>query len=125
MMMIENVFKIEFLKDHEMTDPKPQFLNEPVISMDVPSPSAGPRSTHSGAAAPSPAMSPSSSGGVLMVLKSMLAWCRDTRQRQDVLLSNQRRQNEKMGIDDVTPLVLLCQLQYICSISIVLSIVET
>jgi hypothetical protein len=29
----------------------------------------------------------------------MFAWCRDTRQRQDMLLSNQRRQNEKMGID--------------------------
>jgi hypothetical protein len=30
----------------------------------------------------------------------MFAWCRDTRQCQDVLLSNQRRQNEKMGIDE-------------------------
>jgi hypothetical protein len=29
----------------------------------------------------------------------MFAWCRSTRQRQDMLLSNQRRQNEKMGID--------------------------
>jgi hypothetical protein len=30
----------------------------------------------------------------------MFAWCRDTRQCQDVLLSNQRRQNKKMGIDE-------------------------
>jgi hypothetical protein len=30
----------------------------------------------------------------------MFAWCRDTRQRQDVLLSNQRRQNEKLGINE-------------------------
>jgi hypothetical protein len=30
----------------------------------------------------------------------MLAWCRDTRQIQDVLLSNQRRQNEKLGINE-------------------------
>jgi hypothetical protein len=29
----------------------------------------------------------------------MFAWCRGTRQRQDVLLSNQRHQNETMGID--------------------------
>jgi hypothetical protein len=80
MMMIEKVSKIEFLKDHEMTDLKPQFPNEPIISMDVPSPSTGPRSTRSGAVAPSPDVSPSSSGGVLRVLKSMFAWCCDTRQ---------------------------------------------
>jgi hypothetical protein len=29
----------------------------------------------------------------------MFAWCRDTHQRQGVLLSNQRCQNEKMGIN--------------------------
>jgi hypothetical protein len=80
MMMIEKVSKIEFLKDHEMTDLKPQFLNEPIISMDVPSPSTGPRSTRSGAVAPSLDVSPSSSGSVLRVLKSMFAWCCDTRQ---------------------------------------------
>jgi hypothetical protein len=34
------------------------------------------------------------------VLKGMLAWCHDTRQCQDVLLSNQRCQNEKLGIDE-------------------------
>jgi hypothetical protein len=28
----------------------------------------------------------------------MFAWCCDTRQCQDILLSNQRCQNEKMGI---------------------------
>jgi hypothetical protein len=108
MMMIENMSKIEFLKDHEMTDLKPQFLNELVISMDVPSASAGPHSTCSGAAAPSLGVSSSSSSGVLRVLKNMFAWCCDTRQCQDVLLSNQRRQNKKMGIDEfplpVTPL---------------------
>jgi hypothetical protein len=37
----------------------------------------------------------------------MFAWCRDTRQRQDMLLSNQRHQNEKMGIDDFNEFSLL------------------
>jgi hypothetical protein len=97
-MMIEKVSKIEFLKDHEMTDLKPQFPNESDISMDVPTSSTGPHSTRSGSTARAPATS-SSSSGVLRVLKSMFAWCRDTHQRQDVLLSNQRRQNEKMDID--------------------------
>jgi hypothetical protein len=100
MMIIEKVSKIEFLKDHEVIELKPQFPNEPVISMDVPSASVGPRSTRYGAAASSPSMSSSSSSGVLRVLKSMFAWCRDTRQCQDVLLSNQRRHNEKMDIDE-------------------------
>jgi hypothetical protein len=90
MIMIGRVSKIDFLKDHEMMDLKPQFLNKPVISMDVPSPSVAPRSTRSGSATPPPARSSSSSGGVLRVLKSMFAWCCDTCQRQDVLLSNQR-----------------------------------
>jgi hypothetical protein len=83
-----------------MTNLKPQFLNGTVISMDVPSASAGPCSTRSGATAPSPGVSSSSSGGVLRALKSMFAWCRDTHQHQDMLLSNQRHQNEKMGIDE-------------------------
>jgi hypothetical protein len=100
MMMIEKASKVDFRKDHEMTDLKPQFLNEPVISMDVPSSSTAHRSSHSGSAAPPPARSSSSSGGVLRVLKSVFAWCRDTRQRQDVILSNQRRLSEKMGIDE-------------------------
>jgi hypothetical protein len=30
----------------------------------------------------------------------MFAWCRDTHQCQDVLLSNQRCQNDKLGIDE-------------------------
>jgi hypothetical protein len=68
--------------------------------MDVPSPSATPRTSRSGSATPPLAHSSSSSGGVLRVLKSMFAWCRDTCQCQDVLLSNQRYQNEKMGIDE-------------------------
>jgi hypothetical protein len=101
MMMIEKVSEIEFLKDHEISDLKPQFPATPIISKDVPSASAPPRSTRSGTAAPpsAPPSSSSSSGGVLR-LKSMLAWCRDTRQIQDVLLSNQRRQNEKLGINE-------------------------
>jgi hypothetical protein len=37
----------------------------------------------------------------------MFAWCRDTRQCQYVLLSNQRRQNEKMGIDEFDEFPLL------------------
>jgi hypothetical protein len=101
MMMIEKLFGIEFLKDHEITDLKTQFPTVPTITKDVPSTSAPPRSTHSGTAAPSLApISSSSSGGVLRVLKDMFAWCRDTRQCQDVLLSNQRRQNEKPSINE-------------------------
>jgi hypothetical protein len=73
MMMIEKVSKIDFIKDHEMTDLKPQFSNELVISMDVPSASAGPRSTHSSSVAPTLVMSSSSSCSVLRVLKSMFA----------------------------------------------------
>jgi hypothetical protein len=73
--------------------------------MDVPSSSAAPRTTCSASATPPSDHTSSSSGGVLRVLKSMFAWCRDTRQRQDVLLSNQRRQNEKMGIDEISLLV--------------------
>jgi hypothetical protein len=48
-----------------------------------------------------------SSGGILRVLKSMFAWCRNTRQRQDVLLGSQHRQNEKMGLDDFDEFPLL------------------
>jgi hypothetical protein len=106
MMMIEKVTKIDFVKDHEMTDLKLQFLIAPVISMDVPSTLAAPRSTRSCSATPTPTTSSSSSGGVLRVLKSMFAWCWDTHQCQDVLLSNQRRQNKKMGIDDFNELTL-------------------
>jgi hypothetical protein len=40
MMMIMKVSGIEFLKDHEITDLKPQFLTAPIISKDVPSTSA-------------------------------------------------------------------------------------
>jgi hypothetical protein len=100
MMMIEKVSGIEFLKDHEITDLKPQFPIAPIITKDVPSTSTPqpPPSTRSSIA--TPASSSFSSGGVLRVLKGMLAWCHDTRQCQDVLLSNQRRQNEKLGIDE-------------------------
>jgi hypothetical protein len=78
MMMIEKVSKIDFLKDHETTDLKPQFPNEPVISMDVPSPFAAPLTSHFGSTTPPPACSSSSSDGVLTMLKSMFAWCSDT-----------------------------------------------
>jgi hypothetical protein len=37
----------------------------------------------------------------------MFTWCCDTCQRQDVLLSNQCRQNEKMGIDELYEFPLL------------------
>jgi hypothetical protein len=100
MMMIEKIIGIDFVKDMQITDLKPQFSAALVISMDVPSSSAAPRSTRSDTAAPPPATSSSSSGGILRTLKSMFAWCRDTHQYQDVLLSNQRRQNEKMCIDE-------------------------
>jgi hypothetical protein len=96
MMMIEKVTGIAFVKDVEITDLKPQFPVAPIITMDVPSTSADPRS---GMTAP-PSSSSSSIGGILRVLNSMFCMCRDTRQCQDVLLSNQRRQNEKLGLID-------------------------
>jgi hypothetical protein len=37
MMMIEKVSGIEFLKDHEITNLKPQFPVAPIITKDVPS----------------------------------------------------------------------------------------
>jgi hypothetical protein len=46
------------------------------------------------------ATSSSSSSGILRALKHIFGWCRDTRQRQDVILNNQHRQNEHMGITD-------------------------
>jgi hypothetical protein len=105
MMMIERVTGREFLKDHEITNLKPQNLTAPTITMDVPSSSVAPCTTHSASAAPPSGRSSSSSGGVLRVLKSMFAWCCDTRQRKDMLLSNQRCQNKKMGIDKFPSLV--------------------
>jgi hypothetical protein len=100
MMLIEKVTDREFLKDHEINDLKPQNPTAPTITMDVPSSSVAPHPSCSVLAAPRPPHPSSSMGGVLMVIKSMFAWCRDTRQRQDVLLSNQKCQNEKMGIDE-------------------------
>jgi hypothetical protein len=52
MMMIERVTGWEFLKDHEITDFKPQNPTTPTISMDVPSTSVAPHTAHSGSAAP-------------------------------------------------------------------------
>jgi hypothetical protein len=89
-MLAERVTDREFLKDHKITDLKPQNLTAPTITMDVPSSSVAPRSSRFDSTAPPLSRSSSSLGGVLRVLKSMFAWCRDTRQRQDVLLSNQR-----------------------------------
>jgi hypothetical protein len=90
MMMIEMISGIDFLKDHKITDLKPHFLARPILIRDMPSSSAAP---------PLAPTSSSSSDSVLQVLKGMFAWCCDTHQCQDVLLSNQRCQNEKMGID--------------------------
>jgi hypothetical protein len=100
MMLIERVTRCKFLKDHEIIDLKPQNPTTPTITMDVPSSSTAPHFTHSESASAPPAQSSSSSDGALRVPKSMFAWCHDTRQCQDVLLSNQRCQNEKMGIND-------------------------
>jgi hypothetical protein len=52
MMVIEKVSRIDFLKDHEITNLKPQFPVAPIITKDVPSTSAPPRYTHFGSAAP-------------------------------------------------------------------------
>jgi hypothetical protein len=99
MLLIERVTGRELLKDHEIMNLKPQNPIAPTITMDIPSTSVAPCSTHS-RSAPPPDRSFSSSDGVLRVLKSMFAWCHGTRQCQDVLLSNQRCQNETMGIDE-------------------------
>jgi hypothetical protein len=74
MMLIERLTRWEFLKDHEITELKPQNPTAPIITMDVPSTSAAPHTTRSGSAAPPSAHSSSSCSGVLRVLKSMFAW---------------------------------------------------
>jgi hypothetical protein len=73
-MMIERVTGREFLKDHEITDLKPQNPIVPTIIMDVPSTSAAPCSSRSGSAAPSSDRSSSSFDDVLRVLKSIFSW---------------------------------------------------
>jgi hypothetical protein len=73
MMMIERISGIDFLKDHKITNLKPQFPARPILIRDVPSSSAAPLSTHSGTTAPPPASASSSLGSVLRVLKSMFA----------------------------------------------------
>jgi hypothetical protein len=95
-MMIEKVIGKEFVKDVFITEIKSQAPTELTISPNVPSSSAA-RSTCFGATPPPPT---SSLGGLLRVFKSMFRVCRDTRQRQDVLLSNQHCQNEKLDIDE-------------------------
>jgi hypothetical protein len=59
---------------------------------------AAPCTTRSGSAAPLSGHSSSSSGGILRALKHIFSWCRDTRQRKDVILNNQCRQNRHLGI---------------------------
>jgi hypothetical protein len=78
MMLIERMTSREFLKDHEITNLKPQNPIAPTISMDVPSSSATPHPSCSVSVAPPLTRSSSSSGGVLRVLKSMFPWCHDT-----------------------------------------------
>jgi hypothetical protein len=107
MMMIERVTRRDFLKDQDITNLKPQNPTAPTITMDVPSTSTTPHTTRSSSAPPPSGRSSSSSGGVLRLLKSMFAWHRDARQCQDVLLSNQRNQKEKMGIDEFDEFSLL------------------
>jgi hypothetical protein len=114
MMMIESISGIDFLKDHNITDLKPQFPARPILIRDMPSSSATPPSTRSGTVAPPSApTSSSSSGSALRVLKSIFAWCRDTHQCQDMLLRNQSRQNEKLGIDEFDEFPLLV-LSFLC-----------
>jgi hypothetical protein len=98
MMMIEKVIGIDFVKDFEITDIKPQALTTLTYSSDVPSSLVALCTTCSGMAPPPPTSSSSSS--ILRVLKTMFCMCRDTRQHQDVLLSNQHRQNEKLSLDE-------------------------
>jgi hypothetical protein len=104
-MLIERATGREFLKDHEITDLKPQNLTAPTITMDVPSSTVAPHTTRTNSAPPTSGHFSSSPGGVLRLLKSILAWWRDTHQHQDILLSNQTRQNEKMGINEFSLLV--------------------
>jgi hypothetical protein len=106
MLMIERISGIEFLKDHKITDLKPQFLARPILIRDVPTSPSAPPSTRSGTVAPPPAPTSSSLGSVLWVLKSMFAWCRDTHQHQDMQLSKQRCQNKMLGIDEFDELPL-------------------
>jgi hypothetical protein len=100
MMPIERVTGREFLKDHEITNLKPQNLTAPIITMDVPSSSVAPCPSRSVSVAPPPARYSSSLGGVLRVIKSMFPLCCNTHQGQDMILSNQRCLSEKMGIDE-------------------------
>jgi hypothetical protein len=81
MMLIERVTGHEFLKDHEITDLKPQNPIAPTITMDVPSMPMAPRTIRAGSAALPLGRSSSSSGSILRVLKNMFAWCCDTCQR--------------------------------------------
>jgi hypothetical protein len=97
MMMIEKVTGVDFVKDIEITDIKPQALIVPIISIDVPYTFAPPRSTCSGTAPPPPTSS--STGSILRVLKSIFYMFQDTRQHQDVLISK-HHQNDKLGLNE-------------------------
>jgi hypothetical protein len=96
MMMIEKISGITFVKDMFITDIKPQAPTKPIITQAMPPPAATP-STRSSTA---PSSSSSSGSGLLKVLKSMFHMCRDTRQRQDILLSNQRHLHQKFKLEE-------------------------
>jgi hypothetical protein len=107
MTIFERISRIFFLKNHKITDLKPQFLARPILIREMPSSLAAPSSTRSGIDAPPPAPASSSLGSVIRVLKSMFSWYRDTHQCQDVILRNQRHQNEKLGINEFNEFPLL------------------
>jgi hypothetical protein len=52
MMLIERVTGREFLKDHHITDLKPQNPTTPTITMDITSSSVAPHTTHTDLAPP-------------------------------------------------------------------------
>jgi hypothetical protein len=110
MMLIERVTGHEFLKDHEITDPKPQNPIAPTITMDVPSMPMAPRTTRAGSAALPLGRSSSSSGSILRVLKNMFAWCCDTCQRQDVLLTSKEAQTRRWALMSSTSFPFRCLL---------------
>jgi hypothetical protein len=84
MMMTKKITGIDFVKGMEITDLKPQFPTAPGISMDVLFGCSMHHSFRYGGTS-------SSTGSILRVFKSLFCMCRDTCQRQDMLLSNQCR----------------------------------
>jgi hypothetical protein len=66
MMMIERISGIDILKDHKITDLKPQFPVRPILIRDMPSSLAAAPSPRSGTAAPPSALASSSSSGSVL-----------------------------------------------------------